>query len=166
MDNIKLYELSDAIRMVLDGMAVVNEETGELFDETNIDSLSIAFDEKVDSCGCYIRELMATYDAITKEAARLDKKAKAVRKRIEWMQSYVARSMEEVGKERVNGAHVTAKFRKSTAVKVLDADSLPEMYLRQTVKFEPDKVKIKAALNAGHDVPGALIEERKNLVVE
>ena len=166
MDNIRLYELSGAVRSVLDGMAVVNEETGELFDQSNIDELSMALEDKLDSCGCYVRELMATYDAISKEAARLDKKAKAVRDRIEWMQNYMTRCMDEAEVDKVEGQHVTVKFRKSTAVKVLDADKLPSDYVRVTHKCEPDKVRIKSAISAGHDVPGAVLETRKNLVVD
>lgn len=166
MDNIKLYELSDAIRNVLDGMAVVNEETGELYDISNVDDLSIAFDEKLDSCGCYLRELVATYEAITNEAARLDRKAKLVRKRIERMQDYMSKCMDDAGKDRVNGKHVTVKFRHSSAVNVYDVDKLPDAYTRVTHKIEPDKPRIKAAINAGHDVPGAEIEQRKFLVVD
>lgn len=164
--SVRLYELSSAVRSVLDGMCVVDEETGEVFDQSNVDDLSIAFDEKVDSCGCYVRELMAEWKAYCDEAARLDKKAKAVKRRIESMQAYIGRCMAEVGEDRVEGRHVTVKFRRSSAVNVTDADALPEEYVRVTHRIEPDKARIKAAINAGIEVPGAEIEQRRTLVVE
>lgn len=62
------------------------------------------------------------------------------------------------------GIH-TVGTRKSSAVVIDDADAIPEIYTKRTVKTDPVKKLIGEAIAAGIEVPGAHVEERLNLKI-
>ena len=56
--------------------------------------------------------------------------------------------------------------RKSQAVEIIDLDQLPKDYTITTIKTQPDKAKIKAAIKDGEDVPGAQLNDNVNLKIK
>ena len=47
-----------------------------------------------------------------------------------------------------------------------DAAIIPSDYLRRTVSIEPDKTRIKAAIQAGEDIPGVHLEARQSIRIK
>lgn len=95
-------------------------------------------------------------------------KAKAIEARAEGLRRYIASAMDATGLERIEAPGVTISFRKSSAVVIDGEDLIPAEYMRQKPPPapEPDKTKIADAIKAGHEVPGAHIEQRRNLQVK
>lgn len=155
----KLYEISDAIRTVIDGGIVLNEETGEVFEDTaGLDQLNWDFEDKVEACACVYKEIVAEADAIASERKRLMARENGLRRRAESLRGYVQSCMESCGKKRVETARAKVTSRKTSSVAITDETAVPELYLRHT--WSPDKTAIRKALKAGMDVPGAAIEEK------
>jgi hypothetical protein len=59
----------------------------------------------------------------------------------------------------IKGPNWSASLRRSKSVEVTNADVLPPKFVRRREVVEPDKGAIKAALEAGADVPGAVLRE-------
>ncbi len=57
------------------------------------------------------------------------------------------------------------KTRKSSVVTVVAPEKLDEKYTTKKLTITPDKKAIKDAIKAGEKVEGAIIEERKKLVI-
>lgn len=55
-------------------------------------------------------------------------------------------------------------LRKSTSVNVTSPSSLPHEYVRTVTTYQPDKLKIKADIELGKEVPGAELVEKESVV--
>lgn len=77
-----LYELSDAIRQVIDRGFALDEETGEItFDETNLDELRLMFREKAEACALYVKDQRALAKAIRDEERSLAERRRSAERR-------------------------------------------------------------------------------------
>jgi hypothetical protein len=52
------------------------------------------------------------------------------------------------------------------STKVDDMDALPDAYKRKTVDVKPDLIAIKQAIQGGHNVPGAHLEEKQRISIK
>lgn len=69
--------------------------------------------------------------------------------------------------EKVESDYVKVSWRKSKAVVIEGAvELLPEEFQRTKITVDADRTKIKAAIEAGHEVPGASLVERQNLQIK
>jgi hypothetical protein len=95
-------------------------------------------------------------------------RAKAARKRAEWLREYVRGAMEHTGIERIECPHFRMTLRANPeAVDVFDAGQVPAQFMRQPEPppAAPDKTAIKQALKDGVDVPGARLVRGQRLEV-
>lgn len=103
----------------------------------------------------YLEDQVAAIDFRIKE---LTEYKKGVLGKMERLDVYVASCLKQLGTSKIEGKLSTIKRRAPTDVVVItDENSLPMEYLR--TKVEPEKAKIKAALKAGEEVPGAVLEK-------
>lgn len=66
--------------------------------------------------------------------------------------------------ETTSGRMTVAALPESTVID--DAALIPNEYQRTTIKVEPDKTAIKQAIQSGHNVPGAHLEQRKSIRIK
>ena len=162
-----LYEINQQIEEAINKMfAEVDEETGEVSQE-NIDileSLQMARDEKIESIGCYIKNLKAETEALKAEEDRLKARRVAKEKRAERLKKYVTDTLG--GENWDKSAKVAFAFRSSDQTIIDNIDIIPPIYLKTKTEISPDKTKIKAAIKDGATVPGAHIEAVKNIQVK
>lgn len=95
------------------------------------------------------------------EAKRLTDRAKVREARVERVEAAVQALMERLGAKKVDTDVATFSLQKpggKDPVVVVDDAVLPDDLVR--VKREADKEAIRAALEAGRDVPGATIQQR------
>ena len=157
-----LYEIRDQIARILDTGFVVDEDTGEvLADESSLDALKMAEEEKLENIICYRKNLLSEAKAIKFEEESLSKRRKASR-----LDQYIASCMRMSGRDKFETSRCKAFFRCSKSVEIDDYvfyDSAPEQYIR--VKREADKNAIKAAIASGTLVSGAALVEKEGLVI-
>jgi predicted transcriptional regulator len=157
----KLYEITEALEAVLSGSFYVDEETGEYFDSTDLDALSMALNEKLEGCGCQLKNWQADIDAIKAEETRLRERRQTLERRYESLKAYVQQQMERTG-ETVETSKVSMKLRRSVTVEVAEGFN-DARYLVRTETVKPDKKAIRDALKKGEFVEGAELVEHQNL---
>lgn len=99
------------------------------------------------------------------EIERLHKMKTRIKKGSELLRSRLAAAMQQFGVERIEDMNITISFRKSEAVEINSERALPGEYF-DAPPIVPNKIRIKEALKAGKDVPGASIVQRKHLQIK
>lgn len=161
----KLYEISQALREVIDGGFAVDAETGEVFDSDNLDQLNETFEDKLEACAIVCKEMQAEADALKAEADALAKRSKAAQNRVEGLKAYMLRQMQDSGSDGLKTPRAVVKVRRSSYVDVLDAAAVPDEFQETVVTAKPDKRGIMRAIKAGETVPGAELKTRESLAV-
>ena len=161
--GIGLFDLTQMQRRVLDGIAVVDEETGEYYDISNIGELDGRIEEKIDACACYVKELEAEIAEMKSEEQRISKRRKAREGKADRIKALMLDGMNACGMVRNETARACVKLRNTRFVDVYDMGELPDAFVR--VKQEPDKNAIKDAISKGEDIPGARMADRQSLVI-
>lgn len=157
-----LYELCEEIE--------VNEETGEIIDNTDLlsqlfNDLEMDLSEKLVNTAYLIKELETTEKALKDEAKRLNEKAKVLENRQTRIKELIKTTLESSGQTKIK----TDKFNFSVTVrKSLNYDNvnmfgLDREFIR--VKEEPDKNKIKDYVKAGGLIDGVFEVETSSLTI-
>lgn len=160
-----LYDLSDAVRAVLDGSFAVDAETGEIFDSENFDELQCALDDKLEACAAYLRELMADVDSLKTEEARMAARRRSIEARAARFKRYMLECMEHSNVDKVKTARFSMWVGRSQSVDIIDVGELPERFTTTRTDVVVDKKAIRDALKAGEEVPGARLVTSTNLQV-
>ena len=163
----KLYELAQGMEEVINGGMVVDSATGEiLFDSENLDALEIELKDKLEACGCYIKNLEAEAFALDQEARALKARKDAAVAKVKRMKEYVKGCMDMAGEKRLETPRVVLSQRKSTYLEVEDDMMVPEDYKTIEEVVKVDKDAIKKAIKNGEQVAGCELKERMNLQVK
>lgn len=163
----ELYKINKYIQDVLENGYSFDEETGEvLFDESNLDTLEIAFNEKVDNIICYIKNLNALNDAIDSEIKALGERKKANDTKVESLKNYVVKSMKMRDMDKLETSKNKISFRKSKSLNVVDESKIPDVYFTQKIEKKVDKTAIKKALNDKKEVAGCELVTNINLQIK
>lgn len=161
----KLYELTDAYRQVLDQLSEPSEDGQE---ESRyralLSGLGEAFDDKVLSIAKVIRSMEADAAAIATEVDRLQGRRRHLAGRVEWLKRYLQGEMETAGRERVRGPTLTVSLAKAPpSCEVTSLEDVPEEFRR--VRVEVDRVGILEHFRStGEIVPGTLIVSERRYV--
>lgn len=159
-----LYEIAN-LRDLLD--AALAETEGELTPELEAEmaALDVAANEKIENVGLYIREQLATAEAIQTEAKRLQDRAAAKLNAAKSLKAYLEREMARLGKEKVNGVLVTVALQNNppSVVGEVDAQALWKFggdmagFVRYTPEaFALDRRVVLQAHKAGQAIPEGL----------
>lgn len=161
-----LYEINKDIEQVIEMGYAFDEETGEIhFDESDLDSLEIELEAKLEACGCWMKSQKAMADQIRAEEKALAERRKVIEKRLERMDSYVLRSLGLMG-GKMETARIKLSTRKSTRTVIDDEAKIPLAYQQREVVVKYDKTAIGKALKAGQEIPGAHLLELDNLQIK
>lgn len=161
-----LYQLTGQYRGLL---ALDAEEVPEEAIRDTLEALTGDIQEKSTNVAAYCRNLEAAADAIDDAAKQMKERAGKVRKRAESIRAYLLHNMQACEISKIESPYFTLTVRKNPpAVTVFDADQIPADYMRQkpAPPPEPDKTAIKAALQAGSDVPGCKLEQGVRLEIK
>ena len=159
-----LYEIDRAIESIIETGFSWDEETGEvLFEEKDLDGLQVAFEEKLEACGIWMKNQKALAAAIREEEKVLAERRKAIERKMERMDGYVLRHIAKIPKARIETPKVAMSTRKSQKVIVDNESLLPSKFVREVTSIKPDKVAIGKALKAGETVDGAFLENSVSL---
>ena len=151
-----LYEINEQI------MDCCDFDTGEIIDEDKLNELQLAFDEKVENIGCWIKNLLSDAEAIKQEKMNLATRQAAAEKKAESLKRYLANVLDG---NKFKTAKVQISFRKSKQVVVNDMSKIDDDYLKYS---EPtvDKTKVKKALESGVKLDGVKLVENNNIQIK
>lgn len=164
--DITLYQAAAEVRELLDH---IDPETGELPAEYEQARAVVA--TKARAVAAYVIESGKQADMVEEAGKELIERAKAQRKRIDWLRSYLAQHMAACGITEIKDERgtFTAKLYpgRDKSVEVFDANQLPGDYMREIpARYEPDKMLIKKAIGDGFDVPGARLVAKDRLEIK
>ena len=161
-----LYELSDAIRQVIDRGFALDEETGEItFDETNLEELRLMFREKAEACALYVKDQRALAKAIRDEEKSLAERRRSAERRADRVERYLLAHIDELPDRRLETPRVALSTRRSTAVEVVNDGMVPDEYMTYKTTKTINRDAIRKALKAGESVPGCHLEELMNVII-
>ena len=143
---------------------VFDPNTGEWLNESDLDSLKIAREEKIESICLWIKNLRAEASAIKDEEKNLADRRKAKEVKADRLESYVSSNLQ--GKP-FETSKVKVTFRKSESVEILNEDAVPESFLDIKVVRQPMKAEIKKRLKEaeakGEEIPWARLNVKQNM---
>lgn len=150
-------------------IAQIEEQDGEIYDhqEQALGFTQEAFQEKAVSVGFAVKSYEDGIKAIEAEIKRLQGMKQGAEKRMEWWKSQLEGAMHQFGVEKIDTPTLKLSFRKSEAVEVENEDLIPQD-VKELVpaSWKISKTKIKEAIKAGKEVPGASLVSRQNLQIK
>lgn len=163
--NITLHQATEQVRELL---AQMDPETGEL-PEGYEDARAVVQNKAV-AVAAYIVESCVQTEAIRDYIKTLTDKVKSEERRQDWLRQYMAEHMAAIGITEIKDERGLFKASlasgRDESVEVFDASQLPQNFIRETIKTEPDKTAIKKAIKDGVDVPGARIIKKDRLTIK
>ena len=159
----KLYEIDFKIREFWNKII---EQDGELTEEDIqiLESLEVAKDEKVKGYGVIIRETLSQIAMIKAETDRLNKLAKTMQNKVDWLTNRLSNFMGEHNMTEFKSVEVNITFRPSRQLEIQQGTNLAKKWLK--VEYKPDKQAIKDFINAGGRVKGCQIVEKQNIQIK
>ncbi len=149
----KLYECVAEYRAQLDALAELDLDATTYSD--TLESIQGPVQDKLRAVIAYSLDLEIEATGAAAASKRMKERAESLDSRVKWLRDYALRAMEATGLGEISTDEWAAKIaKKPPAVVIADGIELPAEYVRTTVKTEPDKAALKAALTAGAVVPG------------
>ena len=163
----KLYEIKDAMTETLDiFLESEREEIDQEFYTETMEYLKEELNHKSSNIIKYLSNLDGEALAIKSEIDRLTKAKKAREKKSESLKNYLTNVMIGLDKSKIETDLGTYGIRRSTALKILDMNLIPEEYLKRKEEFYVDKRELTNLIKGGESIQGALLEERYSLHIK
>lgn len=151
----------DIVNQELALIGQLYENEGELTPEMEA-QLAITNDmkaEKVEGYYNFIKRLNAEIGRWSDEYKKLGSYIKSMKNTLKWAENNLKTGMIDLEQPVLTGdVHEFTISPGKSKVVILDQDEIPAKYLREKVIYEPDKVAIKEALEAGEVVRGCKLE--------
>lgn len=164
-----LYSLTDECRSLYDAlMASADEETGEV-DISLVNALAErqeAWEDKAVAVACVYRSLDEDAARVGREIERLTAMKKRLERERDRVKEGLSAAFTALGVEKVKGMYADISFRASEQTIIDNADAVPEEYMTVNTTYTPNKTAIREAIKAGKEVPGAHLEQKKNIQIK
>lgn len=156
-----LYEMTNAANELYELLC-----SGEIDEQVLNDTLeAMGADEKLESYCKIIRQLEADADSLKAEKTRIADTQKSVEKSVERMKNLVALFLKAKGSKKEVAGVFTAVLSSSKAVEIVDAEKIPEAYIKPA-KIEFDKAAIRKELLSGNLVEGAELKINEGVQIK
>lgn len=158
-----LYELSAGFNNI---MNLVEDETMDLDAlEEGLQTIECSLEEKCVNGIGLIKSLENQRDGLKAEAKRLTDRARVLDGRIQSIKDWYKVNLEVMGKSKVNTDRGTMAIQKNPpSLKIDDERQIPAEFLDVVPEhYEVAKDRVKEAIKAGREVPGAHMEQGKSL---
>lgn len=158
-----LYELSTGFNNI---MELVEDETMDLDAlEEGLQTIECSLEEKCLNGIGLIKSLENQRDGLKAEGKRLTDKARVLDGRIQSIKDWYKVNLEAMGKSKVSTDRgIMAIQNNPPSLKIDDEKKIPAEFLDVVPEhYEVAKDRLKAAIKAGKEVPGAHMEQGKSL---
>lgn len=137
-----------------------NPETGE-FNEELFNELQQGRSEKVENLICFYKNVVSMAEAIKEEEAKLAERRKAEENKAKSLKAYIEYALQG---EKFKTARCDVSYRKTKSVELSDnfvswATATGRDDLLSYKEPTASKTAVKAALEAGEDVPAQIVEK-------
>ncbi len=160
----QLYKISEEYQAALEAYQMAETDEEQALALEQVSKLDSDMNKKVEACLAYLKNLEAEADAISNEIKRLQDRKKVAVNKSEAFREYLKTCVEPLGKWS-NGVF-TISFRNYKSVVIENEDLIDNCYKKEVWKIEVDKKELETALRTGAIVTGAILEERKSMVIK
>lgn len=166
MTSLTLFQIAAEYRHITDVLmdAGVDEQTLTDTLEGEVWPLEL----KAQNYGFVIRNLQATAASIKEAEDQMKARRLAIEKRAAALVERLKTGLEIAGVSKLETPHFALTIKKNpAAVDIFEPGLVPAEFMRQPEPppAAPDKAAIKAALQAGRDVPGAVLAQGTRLEI-
>lgn len=162
-----LYELAHEYRAVAEQLADLDLPPDVVAD--TLEGLTGDLETKAQNVAMFIRSLEATAAQIKDAEAAMTARRKAIESRADNVRNYLLANMQACGIQKIECPWFKIAVRQNpAAVVITDAGAIPvNLYIYPEAPAPyPDKKGIKAAIEAGQDVPGARLVRGTRLEIK
>ncbi|MBB8430855.1 siphovirus Gp157 family protein [Escherichia coli] len=146
----KLYEIANEYAKLID-----SDLEPEMIADT-IEGMEGEFTDKIEQLLSVIKNESGYAERLKEEAKSLNERAAVIQNKIDSIKSYIASSLEMVGKKNIRaGIHQVTIRKPSEIVEIIDSSALPPEYVEFETTIKADKLAIKNQLKSGITIPGA-----------
>lgn len=162
-DELTLYEIQREM------YALIDTETGELLDYDAWQNLAVARDEKVEQTGLWIKNIVASANAIDNEIKALVERRDVLRRRADGLKEYLLAFLD--GKK-FETPKIRISARRSTAVEITDEDRAIAWLMdnaEDAITYQMPKISktaVKELKKNGADIPGVELVERLSVIIK
>jgi hypothetical protein len=160
----KLYEITNKYADLIESYNAAETEEEQNIVLEQLKQIELDKDQKLESCCKWLKNLQAQEVAISAELASLQAKLARADKKTKAFINYIRYCIAE-GETWDNGVFKIG-WRKSKVVKVIDENKIPATYMRETIRYDPDKTEIKKDLENGAVIPGVTLEIKNNIQIK
>ena len=155
----KLYEIRREIEE-----ALIQDD--EHFDPSKLESLKVAFEEKLEGCAAVIKNLRAESDALCAEIKRLQARKAAVDNNARGLREYVRFQLEAVNLRKLNAGIHNFRIQRNSfpSIKILDQSLIDQAYLKVEVSVDRKAIG-ENFKETGEVIPGTEITVESHLRV-
>lgn len=166
MTDLTLFEIAKEYRHITDVLQDADVDEQTLSD--TLEGERWPLELKAANYGFVIRNMEATAAAIKEAEAKMAARRKALETRAKYLTERLKTGMEIAGVTRLTCPHFDIKIANNPAsVDIYEPGLIPAEFMRQPEPppATPDKTAIKAAIQAGKEVPGAMLARGTRLVI-
>lgn len=161
-----LYQIAAEYRNIADVLMDIDADEQTIKD--TLEGESWPLEQKAQNYGFVIRNIEATAAAIKEAEKQMADRRKALENRAKYLTERLKTGMEIAGVTRLTCPHFDIKIANNPAsVDIYELGLIPATFMRQPEPppAVPDKTAIKAAIQAGQEVPGAMLARGTRLVI-
>lgn len=151
-----LYEINKEI------LTCIDMDTGEILDEEKLHNLQMDRHEKRRGYVFTIMNLSAAAKAYREQEERFKHRRERTEKTVKRLLDLLK---DDLGGEEMHEPEFTVSYRASQAVEITNINKVPAKFITFP-EPKADKNAIKAALKAGETINGAVLMNKRNMVIK
>lgn len=162
-----LYELADEYKAVSDKLHDMELDEQTIAD--TLESISGDLEAKCTNIGFVIRNMESFAMQMAQAESSMAARRKALENRAEHIRNYLKQNMERCNMSKIESPWFKIAIRQNPSAVVIDAATqIPSEFWRKPEPLPPaiDRKAIKAAIEAGNEVPGAHLERGTRLEIK
>ena len=163
--NLSLYDISNDYLMACDDLMSREDNFSPDVIADTLEGMKGDVQVKCTNVAAYYKNMKRECEAMRDYEVKMQARRKKLESKAENLKKYLESSMIKCGISKINSPEFTLSIRKKPkSVFIDDASLIPECYTRMSIT--PDKVKIKAELGLGNNIPGVHLESSQGLVIQ
>lgn len=152
MNNLSLYDITNAFPMIMEQEEIAEEQKEELKQE-----LTTLLEEKSQKIIGYTRNIELTIEAMKSEEKRISEQRKALENKLTKFKEYVKECMEKGGIEKVQTEIGSLTIAKNPiSVEIINEDEIPNEFKLEVITEKIDKTAIKEHFKATGEIPAGV----------
>ena len=152
MNNLSLYEITNAFPAIMENEEMTEEDKKKVEEE-----LTLLLQQKSQNIIGYTKNIELTINAMKEEEKRIADNRKALENKMVRFKDYVKECMEKNGITKIDTGLGTLSVAKSPAsVEIINEDEVPKEFKQEVVTIKIDKTKIKNNFKETGEIPAGV----------